>query len=91
MWYQLADKILSNNVSSNGCSQPYLKESLITKIFPKKVKLMLLYFKYWLRQTIAGVPIQFSLLIVQYEMYGSMSESEQLCTYPSPHPMMVNW
>ena len=81
MCYQLADKILSNNVSSNGYSQPHLKESLITKIFPKKIKLMLLYFKYWLRQTIAGVPVQFSLLIVQYEMYGSMSESD----------MMVNW
>ena len=52
---------------------------------------MLFYFKYWLRQTIAGTPVQFSLLIVQYEMYGSMSESEKLCTYPSPNPMMVNW
>ena len=91
MWYQFVDNILSNNVSSNRYPQPYLKESLITKKLPPKIKLMLFYFKYWLRQTIAGTPVQFSLLIVQYEMYGSMSESEQLCTYPSPHPMMVNW
>ena len=51
---------------------------------------MLFYFKYWLRQTIAGTPVQFWLLIVQYEMYGSMSESEQLCTYPSP-PLTQWW